>query len=341
MGTFYDALEVSERASADEIKKQFRKLALVRCARAGVPDHAMPTPPSSCCERGAAQKWHPDKNPERREEAEDRFKRIAQAYDILSDDTKRRQYDAELRDGGPNGGGWHAGPQPFVPCAECGGVCQPGECPFAGANPFHTRFNPSFDRSNRRSGEQRRPGPSPFGSFDDDFFARHRTTHVGGGRARASFGFADADAIFRDFFGGRDPFASFGGGFGSGGFGDLDSFADFGTPSGATVHVTKTVRGPDGVTRTTTYTTTGGGGRGGSHSTIPSSVRARPPLHDSRAPAASAVHSTRGHAPGGGRVDEVGQLEADLHAAMQLSREDVDDEEERMLQAAIRASLAS
>ena len=50
--TFYEALEVSPSSSDAEIKKQFRKLALA---------------------------WHPDKNPDNRAEAEERFKLIAQA----------------------------------------------------------------------------------------------------------------------------------------------------------------------------------------------------------------------------------------------------------------------
>ena len=72
MPNFYEALEVSPSASDAEIKKNFRKLALT---------------------------WHPDKNPDNRAAAEERFKLIAQAYDVLSDAQKRRQYDAELRDG--------------------------------------------------------------------------------------------------------------------------------------------------------------------------------------------------------------------------------------------------
>lgn len=53
----FDLLGVSADASADELRKAFRREAL---------------------------KWHPDKNPTRIHEATDRFKRIAQAYDALS-----------------------------------------------------------------------------------------------------------------------------------------------------------------------------------------------------------------------------------------------------------------
>jgi DnaJ family protein B protein 6 len=52
--------------SNDEIKKAFRKLAV---------------------------KWHPDKNPNNKEEATEKFKEISEAYEILSDDAKRKKYD--------------------------------------------------------------------------------------------------------------------------------------------------------------------------------------------------------------------------------------------------------
>ncbi|MGH2981484.1 MAG: molecular chaperone DnaJ [Solirubrobacterales bacterium] len=63
---FYKVLGVSREASADEIKKAYRKL---------------------------ARENHPDRNPDD-PKAEDRFKSIQQAYDTLSDPEKRKQYDA-------------------------------------------------------------------------------------------------------------------------------------------------------------------------------------------------------------------------------------------------------
>lgn len=62
---YYETLGVSRSASKDEIKKAYRTLAL---------------------------KYHPDRNPDNKE-AEESFKKAAEAYEILSDDTKRKQYD--------------------------------------------------------------------------------------------------------------------------------------------------------------------------------------------------------------------------------------------------------
>jgi DnaJ family protein B protein 6 len=76
MVDYYKILEVSRSAPTIEIKKSYRKLAL---------------------------KWHPDKNPERKEESERRFKEISEAYEVLSDDKKRRVYDQYGKEGLING----------------------------------------------------------------------------------------------------------------------------------------------------------------------------------------------------------------------------------------------
>lgn len=62
----YNILGVAKTASQDDIKKAFRKLAM---------------------------KYHPDRNPDNREEAEAKFKEAKAAYDILSDEQKRAHYD--------------------------------------------------------------------------------------------------------------------------------------------------------------------------------------------------------------------------------------------------------
>lgn len=75
---FYKALGVEKTASADDIKKAFRKLAL---------------------------QYHPDKNPSA--EAAEKFKEISAAYEVLSDPQKRETYD-QFGEEGLQGQGFHA-----------------------------------------------------------------------------------------------------------------------------------------------------------------------------------------------------------------------------------------
>ena len=65
MSNYYETLGVAKTATADEIKKAYRTLAF---------------------------KYHPDRNPGNAE-AEEKFKQISAAYDVLGDEAKRRQYD--------------------------------------------------------------------------------------------------------------------------------------------------------------------------------------------------------------------------------------------------------
>lgn len=78
---YYDVLGVSKDASADEIKKAYRKKAI---------------------------QYHPDKNPGDKE-AEEKFKEAAEAYDVLSDAEKRAKYDQFGHSMGPQGFGGGSG----------------------------------------------------------------------------------------------------------------------------------------------------------------------------------------------------------------------------------------
>ncbi|MGF1924277.1 MAG: molecular chaperone DnaJ [Bacteroidia bacterium] len=80
---FYDILGVAKGASAEEIKKAYRKLAI---------------------------KYHPDKNPDDKA-AEDKFKEAAEAYEVLSSPEKKQRYDqyGHAGVGGAAGGGGYGG----------------------------------------------------------------------------------------------------------------------------------------------------------------------------------------------------------------------------------------
>ncbi|KZV31643.1 DNAJ heat shock family protein [Dorcoceras hygrometricum] len=69
---YYNILKVGKGATEDDLKKSYRRLAM---------------------------KWHPDKNPNNKKEAEAKFKQISEAYEVLSDPQKRQIYDQHGEEG--------------------------------------------------------------------------------------------------------------------------------------------------------------------------------------------------------------------------------------------------
>ncbi len=104
MKSYYDILGVDRNASQDEIKKAYRKL---------------------------VKKYHPDHNPDDKE-AEEKFKEISEAFEVLGDAKKRAQYD-QYGANWQNAGFENAGAQ--------------GGSPFEGAWSFHTEGNEFFGGS--------------------------------------------------------------------------------------------------------------------------------------------------------------------------------------------------
>ena len=66
MTNYYTILDINKNATKDEIKNAYKKLAM---------------------------KYHPDKNIDNKKEAEEKFKQVSEAYEVLSDDKKKYEYD--------------------------------------------------------------------------------------------------------------------------------------------------------------------------------------------------------------------------------------------------------
>ena len=184
---YYNILRVPRNATSAQIRKAYRKLAI---------------------------RWHPDKNPDNKEESRRMFQAIGEAYECLSDEQKRREYDM-----------------------------------YGGSSSSTGRSGGGRSRSHRTADDIFREffgGRDPFASFfeDDSFFG-------GSSFGRSPFG----DPFGRRGHGGG---SSGGGGFFSSGFGDMfddDVFNSTGPGTRSVSTSTSTVVGPDGVRRTTTTRT--------------------------------------------------------------------------------------
>jgi DnaJ family protein B protein 4 len=173
---YYSVLNIQKGATEDEIKKAYKKQAL---------------------------KWHPDRNPNNKDQAEAKFKELAEAYEVLSDKQKREIYDMYGEEG------LKGGPPP-----PSGGGAGPGFTSFRtgpGGASFH--FTPSsaedifsqfFGGRNPFGGSMRGMGGmgGMFGAEDDDddfggfhsFGSRGGGMSGGGGRVRRK-----AEPIIREF----------------------------------------------------------------------------------------------------------------------------------------------
>lgn len=157
---YYETLGLAKNATEVEVKKAYRQLAL---------------------------KWHPDKNPEKKDEAEAKFKQIGEAYFVLSDARKRQIYDKYGKDG--------------VRRANEGRSCSQHSRSSNGngRTRFHNFHNNGYHRSRSTFFNHASPGSDSFEeAFKDPFFTRSSFHHQ----------FTDANKIFREFFGTNDPFSN-------------------------------------------------------------------------------------------------------------------------------------
>lgn len=154
---YYETLGLNKNASEVEVKKAYRQLAL---------------------------KWHPDKNPEKKDEAEAKFKQIGEAYFVLSDTKKRQIYDKYGKDGVRRANEGRSYSQHSQRSNSNGGRTR-----------FHNFNNNGYHRS-RSTFFNSTSGKDSFeDAFKDPFFTR--SSH---------HPFADANKIFKEFFGTNDPF---------------------------------------------------------------------------------------------------------------------------------------
>jgi len=95
----YSVLGLQKGASADDIKKAYRKM---------------------------SKEWHPDKH-KGEKDAETKFKEINEAYEVLGNEDKKRQYDQFGTTGGPGGGGQGFGGFDFSGFQNGGGMGDIGD----------------------------------------------------------------------------------------------------------------------------------------------------------------------------------------------------------------------
>ena len=155
---YYSTLGVSKTASADEIKKAYRKLAL---------------------------QYHPDRN--KGKESEEKFKEVTKAYEVLSDSGKRQTYDqfgeAAFQQGGPGaggpfGGGFQGQGGPFTYTYTTGG--NQGGFDFGGfSDPFEI-FEQFFGGGNPFARAQRRTTYALSISFMEAINGTTKRVNLGG-----------------------------------------------------------------------------------------------------------------------------------------------------------------
>ena len=126
---FYTILGVTENASAGEIKKAYRKLAM---------------------------QYHPDRNPGDKA-AEEKFKEISEAYDIVGDEQKRQKYDQMRKYGFSGGNGRGFNGFDFGDFRQSGQSTGAGGFTFEGFGGFEDILSQFFGGSVRTSSSRRRP----------------------------------------------------------------------------------------------------------------------------------------------------------------------------------------
>ncbi|KAM7500762.1 hypothetical protein LguiA_025176 [Lonicera macranthoides] len=155
---YYKILQVDKNAKDEDLKKAYRKLAM---------------------------KWHPDKNPTNKKDAEAKFKQISEAYEVLSDPQKRAVYD-QYGEEGLKG---------QVPPQDAGGP--------SGATFFQTGDGPNVFRFNPRNAND---------IFAEFFGFSSPFGGMGGPGGGGGSGMRGGSRFSGGMFGGDDIFSSFGDG---------------------------------------------------------------------------------------------------------------------------------